>query len=113
MRSIEPRGARAIAVAADVALEADVLRLFDTCDRTLGPLTALVNNAGILETQMRVDSMEMGRLQRVFGTNVIGALTIGLARDALMPFGQDSYIRTCMRAAASRTVSIALRHSFR
>ena len=81
VRSIEHRGAPAIAVAADVALEADVLRLFDTCDRTLGPLTALVNNAGILETQMRVDSMETGRLQRVFGTNVIGAFLC--AREAV------------------------------
>lgn len=81
VRSIEHRGAPAIAVAADVAIEADVLRLFDTCDRTLGPLTALVNNAGILETQMRVDAMETGRLQRVFGTNVIGAFMC--AREAV------------------------------
>jgi NAD(P)-dependent dehydrogenase (short-subunit alcohol dehydrogenase family) len=81
VRSIEDRGARAIAVAADVALEADVLHLFDTCDRTLGRLTALVNNAGILETQMRVESMETGRLQRVFGTNVIGAFLC--AREAV------------------------------
>ena len=81
VRSIEDRGARAIAVAADVALEADVLHLFDTCDRALGRLTALVNNAGILETRMRVESMEAGRLQRVFGTNVIGAFLC--AREAV------------------------------
>ncbi len=81
VRSIENRGARAIAVAADVAVESDVLRLFDTCDGTLGPLTALVNNAGILETQMRVERMEAGRLQRVFGTNVIGAFLC--AREAV------------------------------
>jgi NAD(P)-dependent dehydrogenase (short-subunit alcohol dehydrogenase family) len=81
VRSIEDRGARAIAVAADVALEADVRHLFDTCDRTLGRLTALVNNAGILETQMRVESMEAERLQRVFGTNVIGAFLC--AREAV------------------------------
>ena len=81
VRCIEDRGARAIAVAADVALEADVLRLFDTCDRALGQLTALVNNAGILETQMRVESMEVARLQRVFGTNVIGAFLC--AREAV------------------------------
>jgi NAD(P)-dependent dehydrogenase (short-subunit alcohol dehydrogenase family) len=81
VRSIEDRGARAIAVAADVAVEADVLRLFDTCDRTLGRLTALVNNAGVLETQMRVESMDAGRIQRVFGTNVIGAFLC--AREAV------------------------------
>lgn len=64
VRSIEDHGARAIAVAADVALEADVLHLFDTCDRTLGRLTALVNNAGVLEAQMRVD-MRAGASQIV------------------------------------------------
>jgi NAD(P)-dependent dehydrogenase (short-subunit alcohol dehydrogenase family) len=81
VRSIKDRGARATSVAADVALEADVLRLFDTCDRELGRLTALVNNAGILETQMRVASMDAGRLQRVFATNVIGAFLC--AREAV------------------------------
>jgi NAD(P)-dependent dehydrogenase (short-subunit alcohol dehydrogenase family) len=81
VRSIEERGARAIAVAADVAREADVLNLFETCDRALGRLTALVNNAGILETQMRVESMDAGRLQRVFGTNIIGAFLC--AREAV------------------------------
>lgn len=81
VRSIEECGARAIAVAADVAREADVLNLFETCDRTLGRLTALVNNAGILETQMRVESMDAGRLQRVFGTNIIGAFLC--AREAV------------------------------
>jgi NAD(P)-dependent dehydrogenase (short-subunit alcohol dehydrogenase family) len=72
VKAIEAGGARAIAVAADVSVEADVRRLFATVDETLGPLTALVNNAGILETQMRVDAMEAERLQRVFATNVFG-----------------------------------------
>ena len=78
---VESSGTRAVAVQADVAVEADVLRLFDACDRTLGPLTALVNNAGILETQMRVETMEAGRLQRVFATNVIGSFLC--AREAV------------------------------
>lgn len=73
VRDIERVGGRAVAVAADVSVEADVLRLFETCDRALGALTALVNNAGILETQMRVESMNAARLQRVFATNVVGA----------------------------------------
>jgi len=55
---IAAAGGRAIAVAADVAVEADVVRLFETCDGALGPLTALVNNAGILETRMRVEAMD-------------------------------------------------------
>jgi NAD(P)-dependent dehydrogenase (short-subunit alcohol dehydrogenase family) len=55
--------------------------LFETCDKTLGRLTALVNNAGILETQMRVESMDSARLRRVFATNVIGSFIC--AREAV------------------------------
>jgi NAD(P)-dependent dehydrogenase (short-subunit alcohol dehydrogenase family) len=66
-------GGRALAVQADVSCERDVARLFDTSDRELGPLGALVNNAGILETQMRLDAMDVERWQRVFATNVLGA----------------------------------------
>src|SRR5436190_2082233 len=55
---LEAQGTHAIAVQADVSVEADVMRLFDSVDRELGRLTALVNNAGILETQMRVESMD-------------------------------------------------------
>ena len=73
VEAIEAGGGRALAVAADVALEADVLRLFETCDRVLGPLSALVNNAGILAQQTRVETIDQERLQRVFATNVIGA----------------------------------------
>jgi NAD(P)-dependent dehydrogenase (short-subunit alcohol dehydrogenase family) len=60
-------------VAADVSVEADVVRLFGECDASLGPLTALVNNAGILETQARVDAMDATRLHRVLATNVVGS----------------------------------------
>lgn len=66
-------GGRALAVRADVSVEADVVRLFQACDGALGRLDALVNNAGILETQMRVDAMDAARLHRVFATNVIGS----------------------------------------
>jgi NAD(P)-dependent dehydrogenase (short-subunit alcohol dehydrogenase family) len=78
---IENAGGKAIAVAADVAVEAEVLRLFDTVDRQLGPVRALVNNAGILERHMRVDEMDAGRLQRVLATNVVG--TFLCAREAV------------------------------
>jgi NAD(P)-dependent dehydrogenase (short-subunit alcohol dehydrogenase family) len=66
-------GARAIAVQADVAVEADVQRMFDTTVAELGPLTVLVNNAGILHPQARLDSYPYGRLREVFDVNVIGA----------------------------------------
>lgn len=78
---LEAGGARAIAVAADVSVEGDVQRLFATVDDTLGPLTALVNNAGILETQMRVEAMGAARLQRIFATNVVGPFLC--AREAV------------------------------
>ena len=74
-------GGRAIAVAADVAKEADVIRLFDTARDKLGPLTALVNNAGILERQTRLDDMEAARFERVFATNITGAFLC--AREAV------------------------------
>lgn len=73
VRGIVGAGGTAVAVQADVAVEADVVRLFEAADR-LGRLTALVNNAGILETQMRVDQMDAARIGRVFATNVTGTL---------------------------------------
>lgn len=73
VRQIASVGGRAISVAADVGREDDVDRLFDTCGQRLGPLTGLVNNAGILEMQRRVEAIDRGRLERVFATNVIGA----------------------------------------
>ncbi|MES2076029.1 MAG: SDR family oxidoreductase [Pseudomonadota bacterium] len=70
-RRIVDEGGEAIAVQADVGVEADVLRLFASVDAQLGAITALVNNVGILETQCRLTEMSAERLQRVFTTNVI------------------------------------------
>jgi NAD(P)-dependent dehydrogenase (short-subunit alcohol dehydrogenase family) len=81
VKDIQALGARAVAVAADVAVEADVVRLFEACDDALGSPAALVNNVGILETQMRVDAMDAARLARIFTTNVIGAFVC--AREAV------------------------------
>ena len=81
VHAIEAAGGRAIGVAADVSSEPDVERLFETCDRDLGPPTALVNNAGILEKQMRVEAMDSARIQRIFATNVIGSFLC--AREAV------------------------------
>jgi NAD(P)-dependent dehydrogenase (short-subunit alcohol dehydrogenase family) len=74
-------GGRAVPVAADVAAEADVVRLFETCDSELGPVSALVNNAGILDTQMRVEAMDAARITRILATNVVGAFLC--AREAV------------------------------
>jgi NAD(P)-dependent dehydrogenase (short-subunit alcohol dehydrogenase family) len=67
---ITSEGGRAVAVRADVSREPEVQRLFAEMDATFGPVTALVNNAGILEPQMRVEEMTAERLNRVFTTNV-------------------------------------------
>jgi NAD(P)-dependent dehydrogenase (short-subunit alcohol dehydrogenase family) len=72
VNAIERRGGKAVAVQADVSSEADVTRLFEECDTWLGRLTALVNNAGILETQARVEAIDAARLHRVLATNVVG-----------------------------------------
>jgi NAD(P)-dependent dehydrogenase (short-subunit alcohol dehydrogenase family) len=78
---IERTGGKAVAVAADVSIESDVIRLFDAAERALGALSGLVNNAGILETQMRLESMSADRLHRVMATNVVGAFIC--AREAV------------------------------
>src|SRR6188768_1548902 len=64
--TIKATGGRAAVVQGDVAVEADVMRLFAASEQLLGPLAALVNNAGVLETQSRVDGIDAARLQRVF-----------------------------------------------
>ncbi len=74
-------GQSAVAVAADVSRERDVKRLFDTVDRELGPLTALVNNAGILDVQTRVMNMGADRLNKIFATNITGCFLC--AREAV------------------------------
>ncbi len=78
---IRAAGGTATAIAGDVAVEDDVLRLFAECERTLGPITALVNNAGVVDMKARVDEMSAARIQRMFAINVVG--TILCAREAV------------------------------
>lgn len=81
VRQIEELGGKAIAAAADVSSEPDVIKLFEQVDKELGRVTALVNNAGILEFQMRVEQMDAARLNRIFSTNVTGSFLC--AREAV------------------------------
>ncbi len=67
---IKKKNVNAIAVKADVSREEEVAFLFEETDKKLGALSALVNNAGILETQMRVDEMNAERLNKIFTTNI-------------------------------------------
>jgi NAD(P)-dependent dehydrogenase (short-subunit alcohol dehydrogenase family) len=78
---IRDGGHPAIAVAADVSDEGDVRRLFDTAEDKLGPMTALVNNAAILETQTDFADIDLARLQRMLRVNVVGCFLC--AREAL------------------------------
>jgi len=58
-----------------------VLALFEQVDRELGPLTALVNNAGVVDAKARLEEMSVTRLKRMFDINVIGAMVC--AREAV------------------------------
>jgi NAD(P)-dependent dehydrogenase (short-subunit alcohol dehydrogenase family) len=81
VEDIVAEGGRALAVRADVADERDVVALFEHVDATLGVPSALVNNAGVLHVQRRVEDMDAARIARVLAVNVIGAFLC--AREAV------------------------------
>jgi NAD(P)-dependent dehydrogenase (short-subunit alcohol dehydrogenase family) len=78
---IRSNGGKALALAGDVGVEADVVRVFEQMDAALGRITALVNNAGILEHHMKVEDMAADRLHRVLTANVVGSFLC--AREAV------------------------------
>ena len=78
--AIEAAGGRAVARRCDVAEEADVVALFEAADR-LGPVTALVNNAGVVDLPAPVSEMSAARLHRMMATNVVGSFLC--AREAV------------------------------
>ncbi|MDP9894735.1 NAD(P)-dependent dehydrogenase (short-subunit alcohol dehydrogenase family) [Variovorax boronicumulans] len=81
VRTIREGGGTAIAVQGDVGNEAQVIAMFEKVDAKLGRLTALVNNAGVVDMQARVDEMSVARLERMFRINVIGSFVC--AREAV------------------------------
>ena len=81
VEDIVAAGAEAIAVHADMSAEADVNRLFRTVDQELGPVTRLINNAGIVDTRTRVDEMTAERINRILALNVTGSFIC--AREAV------------------------------
>jgi len=81
VRRIRDAGGQAETFAADVACEEEVVKLFQELDRAFGRLDVLVNNAGMLERQMRLEDMDAARLQRVFAVNVTGSFLC--AREAV------------------------------
>ncbi len=101
--SIRAGGGRAETIRADVGIEADVVKVFDAIDRADGRLVALVNNAGILDRQMRFEEMDVARIRRVFDVNVIGSMLC--AREAVQRMstrrgGQGGAIVNISSAAA-------------
>jgi len=81
VRAIRATGGHAITVQADVADEAQVLRMFETIDAKLGRLNGLVNNAGVVDVTARLDEMSVARWRRMFDINVIGSMLC--AREAV------------------------------
>ena len=79
---IRHEGGTAICVQADVSVEADVLAMFARVDAELGRLSALVNNAGVVDLPSRVDAMSVTRLRRMFDINVLGSFMC--AREAVL-----------------------------
>ncbi len=80
VEAIMSEGGKANAVQADIGSENEVLALFEAADR-FGQLTALVNNAGIVDQAARVDAMDWARLERMMRINVIG--TVACSREAV------------------------------
>jgi NAD(P)-dependent dehydrogenase (short-subunit alcohol dehydrogenase family) len=81
VRQIRAAGGQAMSVQADVADEAQVLRMFAHIDAKMGRLSGLVNNAGVVDVTARVDEMSVARWKRMFDINVIGSLIC--AREAV------------------------------
>jgi NAD(P)-dependent dehydrogenase (short-subunit alcohol dehydrogenase family) len=79
--SCRAAGRNAIAVGGDLSVEQDVIELFARVDDELGPLKALVNNAGIVAPKARVDEMQSDRIGRMLAVNVIGPFLC--AREAV------------------------------
>ncbi|MCH9672439.1 MAG: SDR family oxidoreductase [Gammaproteobacteria bacterium] len=79
--NIVDAGGRAIAIQGDTGAESDIVRMFETVDRELGPITSLVNNAGIAQTIMRLETMDEARLARTWAVNITGYFLC--AREAI------------------------------
>ncbi|MEM1039993.1 MAG: SDR family oxidoreductase [Pseudomonadota bacterium] len=81
VEAVKAAGGEAIAVKGDMAIEADVVALFDACEARLGPATVLVNNAGVLDLEGRLEDFGVARIARIIDVNVTGAIIC--AREAV------------------------------
>lgn len=102
-QEISSAGGKAIAVQADVSVEEEVVRLFDDVEKQLGPIDALVNNAGILLPQMKLQDMSADRINKVLSVNVTGSFLCAreaVRRMALSSGGQGGAIVNVSSLAA-------------
>lgn len=81
VEAVKATGGDAISVQGDMAVEADVVALFDACEAQLGPATVLVNNAGVLDLEGRLEDFGADRIARIIDVNVTGAIIC--AREAV------------------------------
>lgn len=81
---VNAAGAQAVAVQGDVSREADVIAMYDAAE-TMGPVTAVVNNAGIVAPISTLADMEADRIRRVLDTNVLGAMLVARECARRMP----------------------------
>jgi NAD(P)-dependent dehydrogenase (short-subunit alcohol dehydrogenase family) len=72
--NVEAIGRRALAVRADSAEPGQVAKLFTAIDQTFGRIDVLVNNAGIIARQSRLEDLDKGRMRRIFAVNAIGPI---------------------------------------
>lgn len=101
--AINTSGGRAIAVKADVGVEADVLAMFEAI-AAFGPIVGLVNNAGIVDVAARVEEMSFARIERMFRVNVFGTMLV--AREAVK---RMSTKRGCIGGSIVNVSSVAAR----
>ena len=85
---IKGQGGQAIACQGDMAIEADIQRVFDECTAALGPVTVLVNNAGVLDMEGNLEDFSADRISRIINLNVTGALLC--AREAVRRMSTDN-----------------------
>ena len=106
-----PRGGQAIAVQADVSMEAQVLNLFKRLNAKLGPRSALVNNAGVVASACRADPVTTKRLRPLFDTHVLGSFWC--AREAILHMstrhgGAGQYVDYAATQGAMDTFTVGL-----
>ena len=81
VETIRQRGGSAIAIAADISDEQQIIEMFSTIDQRLGPITGLVNNAARLLPQSRIEQLSASRLEQIFAANISGSILC--AREAV------------------------------